>query len=53
MLCGQANLALLRSTAAAPADDTRRLAYAAWLDGRADPRGPFIRAQVEIARREA
>jgi uncharacterized protein (TIGR02996 family) len=44
------DLAFLEAIAAAPADDTCRLAYADWLDERADPRGPFLRAQVELAR---
>jgi uncharacterized protein (TIGR02996 family) len=34
-----------------PEDDGARLAYAAWLDERGDPRGEFIRAQCELAKR--
>jgi uncharacterized protein (TIGR02996 family) len=44
------DLAFLEAIACAPADDVRRLIYADWLDERGDPRGPFIRAQVELAR---
>jgi uncharacterized protein (TIGR02996 family) len=35
---------------AAPEDDAPRLAYAALLRGRGDPRGAFIEAQIEAAR---
>jgi uncharacterized protein (TIGR02996 family) len=31
-------------------DDTPRLAYADWLDERGDPRGEFIRVQIELSR---
>jgi uncharacterized protein (TIGR02996 family) len=34
-----------------PEDDGPRLAYAGWLDRRGDPRGEFIRAQCELAKR--
>ena len=32
-----------------PDDDTHRLVYADWLDDHGDPRGEFIRAQVDLA----
>jgi uncharacterized protein (TIGR02996 family) len=32
-----------------PEDDAPRLAYAAWLEGEGDPRGEFIRLQIELA----
>lgn len=35
---------------AEPDDDLPRLIYADWLDDRGDPRGSFIRAQVELNR---
>jgi uncharacterized protein (TIGR02996 family) len=37
----------------APDDDLPRLIYADYLEERGDPRGPFIRAQVELARADA
>lgn len=42
--------AFLAAVVAAPADDLPRLVYADWLDERGDPRGEFIRVQVELAR---
>lgn len=42
--------ALLRTVIDRPGDDTARLVYADWLDDRDDPRGPFLRAEVEWAR---
>src|SRR4051794_21614639 len=42
--------AFLRSIIENPDDDSRRLVYADWLDGRGDPRGEFIRVQCELAR---
>jgi len=33
-----------------PDDDVPRLIYADWLDEHGDPRGPFVRAQVALAR---
>jgi uncharacterized protein (TIGR02996 family) len=42
--------ALLRTVIDRPGDDTARLVYADWLDERDDPRGPFLRAEVEWAR---
>lgn len=39
----------LAAIVAAPADDAPRLAYAAWLRGRGDPRGEFIEVQCELA----
>jgi uncharacterized protein (TIGR02996 family) len=35
---------------AEPDDDVPRLIYADWLDEHGDPRGPFVRAQVALAR---
>jgi uncharacterized protein (TIGR02996 family) len=37
----------------APADEVARRAYADWLDGRADPRGRFLRAEVDAGRSAA
>src|SRR4051812_28022803 len=34
---------------AAPDDDDLRLIFADWLEDRGDPRGPFLRAQVQLA----
>ena len=34
-----------------PEDEGARLVYADWLDERGDPRGEFIRAQCELAKR--
>ncbi|WP_439625353.1 TIGR02996 domain-containing protein [Gemmata sp.] len=45
--------ALLSAIAAAPDEDTPRLAYADWLDEHDRPvRAEFIRTQIEIARKE-
>jgi uncharacterized protein (TIGR02996 family) len=45
--------ALLAAIAAAPAEDTPRLAYADWLDEHDRPvRAEFIRLQVDIARKQ-
>jgi uncharacterized protein (TIGR02996 family) len=41
--------AFLAKIIAEPADDLPRLVYADWLDERGDPRGEFIRVQVELA----
>jgi len=41
---------LLAAVCATPDDDAPRLAYAAWCDRRGDPRGEFIRVQVELAK---
>jgi uncharacterized protein (TIGR02996 family) len=30
-----------------PSDEPKRLAYADWLDEQADPRGRYLRAEVE------
>jgi uncharacterized protein (TIGR02996 family) len=38
---------------AAPDDDAPRLVYADWLEERGDPRGEFIRLDLELARRGA
>jgi uncharacterized protein (TIGR02996 family) len=40
----------LRAIADTPEDDAPRLVYADWLDERNDPRGEFVRVQVEIDR---
>jgi uncharacterized protein (TIGR02996 family) len=40
----------LDAIAAAPEDDAVRLIFADWMDERGDPRGAFIRLQVELAR---
>ncbi len=40
----------LRAVLAHPDDDQPRLVYADWLDEQGDPRGEFIRLQVELAR---
>src|SRR5947209_5479870 len=42
--------AFLRAIIEGPDDDDLRLVYADWLDERGDPRGEFIRVQVELAR---
>jgi uncharacterized protein (TIGR02996 family) len=42
--------AFLRAVADDPTDETTRLVYADWLDERDDPRGEYIRLQVEIER---
>jgi uncharacterized protein (TIGR02996 family) len=42
--------ALLKAVCDAPDDDAPRLAYADWCDKRGDPRGEFIRLQIEAAR---
>jgi uncharacterized protein (TIGR02996 family) len=39
--------AFLRSILAAPGDAAPRLVYADWLDERSDPRGAYLRAEVE------
>ena len=41
---------LYEAVLARPADDAPRLAFAAWFDERGDPRGEFIRVQIELAR---
>jgi len=40
----------LEAIAEAPDEDTPRLIYADWLMEQGDPRGEFIRCQVELAR---
>ncbi len=48
------NEAFLKAIGDAPADEGPRLVYADWLEERADPRAPYLRAEVEWARaREA
>jgi uncharacterized protein (TIGR02996 family) len=42
--------AFLEDILAHPEDDTPRLIYSDWLDDRNDPRGEFIRIQVELGR---
>jgi uncharacterized protein (TIGR02996 family) len=42
--------AFLQAILAEPDNDLPRLIYADWLEERGDPRGEFIRVQVEIAR---
>jgi uncharacterized protein (TIGR02996 family) len=42
--------AFIRAVVDSPGDDTPRLVYADWLDDRADPRGPYLRAELEWAR---
>jgi uncharacterized protein (TIGR02996 family) len=39
----------LQAILANPDDDTLRLIYADWLEERGDPRGEFIRVQIELA----
>ncbi|MDY3553004.1 TIGR02996 domain-containing protein [Gemmata sp. JC717] len=39
--------AFIRAVVDSPGDDTPRLVYADWLDDRADPRGPYLRAERE------
>jgi uncharacterized protein (TIGR02996 family) len=43
--------AFIRGIVDSPGDDTPRLVYADWLDDRADPRGPYLRAEAETVRR--
>ena len=40
--------AFLAAIAAEPADDTRRLVYADWLDERGDPRGEYLRLELQL-----
>ena len=40
----------LRTICEAPDDDLPRLIFADWLDEHGDPRGEFIRLQIELAR---
>lgn len=42
--------AFIRAIVASPGDDTPRLIYADWLDDRDDPRGTYLRAEVEWAK---
>jgi uncharacterized protein (TIGR02996 family) len=42
--------ALLRAVLAHPADDAPRLVYADWLDERGDPRGEYLRVDLELGR---
>src|SRR5260370_143036 len=43
-------LALLKEARERPADDAPRLILADWLEEHGDPRGTFVRVQVELAR---
>lgn len=43
--------AFIRAIVDSPGDDTPRLVYADWLDDRADPRGPYLRAEHEWAKK--
>jgi uncharacterized protein (TIGR02996 family) len=43
--------AFIRAIVDSPGDDTPRLVYADWLDERADPRGPYLRAEADAVRR--
>jgi uncharacterized protein (TIGR02996 family) len=40
--------AFIRAVVDSPGDDTPRLVYADWLHDRDDPRGPYLRAELEI-----
>ncbi len=42
--------AFIRAIVDNPGDDTHRLVYADWLDDRDDPRGPYLRAEMEWVR---
>ncbi len=42
--------AFIRAIVDAPGDDLPRLVYADWLDDRADPRGPYVRAETKWAK---
>ena len=42
--------AFIRAVVDGPGDNTPRLVYADWLDDRADPRGPYLRAECEWAK---
>lgn len=44
------HVAFVAAIQAEPDDDVPRLIYADWLDEQGDPRGPFVRAQVALAR---
>lgn len=41
--------AFIRAIVAAPGDDAPRLVYADWLEERGDPRGTYLRAEIEWA----
>ena len=41
--------AFIRAIVDSPGDDTPRLVYADWLDDRSDPRGAYLRAELEWA----
>jgi uncharacterized protein (TIGR02996 family) len=40
----------VQAVVGSPGDDTHRLVYADWLDDRADPRAPYLRAETEWAK---
>ena len=42
--------AFIRAIVDNPGDDLPRLVYADWLDDRSDPRGPYLRAELEWAK---
>jgi len=42
--------AFVRAVVDGPGDDTPRLVYADWLDDRSDPRGAYLRAELEWAK---
>lgn len=42
--------AFIRAIVDSPGDDTPRLVYADWLDDHSDPRGPYLRAELEWAK---
>jgi uncharacterized protein (TIGR02996 family) len=42
--------AFIRAIVDSPGEDTPRLVYADWLDEHDDPRGPYLRAEVEWAK---
>src|SRR5439155_11828794 len=42
--------AFIRAVVDSPGDDLPRLVYADWLDDRSDPRGPYLRAELEWAK---
>jgi uncharacterized protein (TIGR02996 family) len=45
--------AFIRAIVDNPGDGTARLVYADWLDDRDDPRGPYLRAEMEWAKMKA
>jgi uncharacterized protein (TIGR02996 family) len=45
--------AFIRAIVDSPGDDLLRLVYADWLDDHEDPRGPYLRAELEWAKKPA